>query len=27
VRFYAGKYDDHRLRKMERINNVLVMMT
>jgi len=27
VRFFAGKYGDHRLRKMERINIVLFMMT
>jgi len=27
LRFYAGKYGDHRLRKMERIINVLFVMT
>jgi len=27
VRFYAGQFGDHRLRKMKRINNVLFVMT
>jgi len=27
VRFFAGKYGDRRLRKIERINHVLFVMT
>jgi len=27
MRYFGGKYGDQRLRKMERINNVLFVMT